>query len=49
MCLHMSLCGSFDSHSINPITLLKIIYLSFDSQYMPFQIDSTTLQTEDTS
>ena len=45
MCIH----GSFNSLNIHLITLLKIIYLSFDSHDMPFQTDSITLHTDATS
>ena len=44
-CFH----GSFNSLNIHLITLLKIIYLSFDSHDMPFQIESIVLQTDATS
>ena len=35
MCFH----GSFDSLNIHLITLLKIVYLSFESHDKPFQIE----------
>ena len=45
MCFH----GSCDSLNKYLITLLKMIYLSFYSHDMTFQIDRIALQTDATS
>ena len=49
MFAYICVYGSFNSLNIHLITLLKIIYLSFNSHNMPFQIDSIALQADATS